>query len=78
MQDVLEGIITIAREAGAAILSVYRRDDFGIENKADDSPLTAADLAANAVILAGLKRLAPDIPVLSEESDEVPFSERQQ
>ncbi|NQV63721.1 MAG: 3'(2'),5'-bisphosphate nucleotidase CysQ [SAR86 cluster bacterium] len=78
MQDVLEGVITIAREAGAAIMDVYSRDDFGIESKSDDSPLTAADLAANAVILAGLKRLAPDIPVLSEESDEVPFSERQQ
>ena len=78
MQEVLEGVIWIARNAGAAILNVYGQDDFSIQNKSDDSPLTAADLAANAVIVAGLEQLVPGTPVLSEESDEVPFSERQQ
>ena len=78
MQEVLEGVIRIARNAGAAILNVYGQDDFSIQNKSDDSPLTAADLAANAVIVAGLEQLVPGTPVLSEESDEVPFSERQQ
>ncbi len=57
----------LARRAGAAILEVYA-GSFKVEHKADDSPLTAADLAANRVIIAGLRELAPDIPVLSEES----------
>jgi 3'(2'), 5'-bisphosphate nucleotidase len=40
----------------------------GIDQKMDDSPVTAADLAAHKVILAGLQALTPDIPVLSEEA----------
>jgi 3'(2'), 5'-bisphosphate nucleotidase len=47
----------------------------GIEQKLDDSPVTAADLAAHKVILAGLQALTPDIPVLSEEGV-VSFEER--
>lgn len=69
MQELLEGIQAICREAGAAILDVYQRADHEVETKADDSPLTAADRAAHDIIVAGLRRLAPDIPVLSEESD---------
>ena len=38
-----------------------------VVSKADDSPVTAADIAAHAVILKGLQALTPDIPVLSEE-----------
>ncbi|MFT4799826.1 MAG: 3'(2'), 5'-bisphosphate nucleotidase [Candidatus Azotimanducaceae bacterium] len=72
----LEGMAKIARQAGAAILEVYDRADFSIETKADDSPLTAADLAAHNIIIAALAELAPDIPVLSEESDEISFAER--
>ncbi|MEO7259586.1 MAG: 3'(2'),5'-bisphosphate nucleotidase CysQ [Luteimonas sp.] len=68
--DVLrEGIIAIAREAAARILMVYE-SEFAVEHKDDKSPLTAADLAAHYCIVEGLERLAPDIPVLSEESAE--------
>lgn len=59
----------LAREAGEAIMRIYA-GDFAVERKDDDSPLTAADLAAHRCILAGLNALAPDIPVLSEESAE--------
>jgi 3'(2'), 5'-bisphosphate nucleotidase len=69
------GCGALARRAGAAILDVYA-GSFTVEHKADDSPLTAADLAANRVILAGLRELAPDIPVLSEESASAPWAER--
>lgn len=72
----LEGMGKIARQAGAAILEVYDRADFSVVSKADDSPLTAADLAAHRVIVAALAELAPDIPVLSEESDDISFAER--
>ncbi|MEP6940911.1 MAG: 3'(2'),5'-bisphosphate nucleotidase CysQ [Rudaea sp.] len=67
---------SIARAAGDAIMAVYA-GDFAVERKDDDSPLTAADLAAHRTIVAGLKASAAQIPVLSEEAaEEVPWSER--
>jgi 3'(2'), 5'-bisphosphate nucleotidase len=78
MQEILAGVIGIAKQAGEAILEVYERDDFSVQSKSDNSPLTAADLAAHELIVSGLTALAPEIPVLSEESDDIPFSERQQ
>jgi len=65
----------IARAAGAAILEVYH-SDFAVQTKADASPLTAADLAAQQVIMAGLAALEPVLPVLSEEAKALPWSER--
>jgi 3'(2'), 5'-bisphosphate nucleotidase len=69
---VREGVIAIAHAAAAKILEVYDTA-FDVEHKADDTPLTAADLAAHLCIVEGLERLTPDIPILSEESaDAVP------
>jgi 3'(2'), 5'-bisphosphate nucleotidase len=65
----------IARGAGAAIMAVYA-GDFAVERKADRSPLTEADLAAHRHIVAALAVLTPGVPVLSEESAHVPWSER--
>jgi 3'(2'), 5'-bisphosphate nucleotidase len=64
-----EAVIAIARDAAQAILRVYE-GAFDVERKADDSPLTAADLAAHACIVDALERLTPDIPILSEEAAE--------
>ena len=73
-----EGIIGLAREAAGAILEVYE-GEFAVQHKDDDSPLTAADLASHRCIVAGLERLAPGIPILSEESaQEVPAQVRRQ
>jgi 3'(2'), 5'-bisphosphate nucleotidase len=66
----------VARLAGEAILEIYQRADLGVQTKADDSPLTAADLAAHNIIVAELQKFAPEIPVLSEESDALPYAER--
>lgn len=65
--ELREGVIAIARDAATAILRVYD-SEFAVQHKHDDSPLTAADLAAHHCIVDGLARLTPDIPVLSEES----------
>ena len=65
----------IARAAAAAILQVYH-GDFTVQTKGDDSPLTAADLAAQRVIVAGLATLQEQLPVLSEEAKALPWSER--
>lgn len=73
----INDILTIARQAGDAILDIYERD-FVTSEKSDQSPLTEADLAAHEVIVAGLKTLTPDVPVLSEESASIPWEERQQ
>lgn len=71
----LDDLARIARDAGAAILEHYS-SPIPVETKADDSPLTAADLAAHRVIAAGLATLAPDIPVLSEEGGMPDFAVR--
>ncbi|GAP65307.1 MAG TPA: 3'(2'),5'-bisphosphate nucleotidase CysQ [Mizugakiibacter sp.] len=65
----------LARQAATAILKVYATS-FGVEHKDDASPLTAADMAAHRILVDGLRALTPDIPVLSEESAAVPWSER--
>jgi 3'(2'), 5'-bisphosphate nucleotidase len=62
----LDDLALAAREAGEAILTVVRRG-FEIEAKADSSPVTEADRAAELVILAALARLAPGVPVIAEE-----------
>jgi 3'(2'), 5'-bisphosphate nucleotidase len=74
--ELREDVIAIAQDAAAAILGVYD-SAFAVEHKDDDSPLTAADLAAHRCIVDGLARLTPEIPVLSEESaHEVPTETR--
>ncbi|TYL46490.1 3'(2'),5'-bisphosphate nucleotidase CysQ [Marinomonas sp. IMCC 4694] len=82
MQDVnkhpiFQALQKIIHDAADVIMDIYQRADLGIEQKNDDSPVTAADLAAHNVILAGLQTLTPDIPVLSEEGV-VTFEERSQ
>jgi 3'(2'), 5'-bisphosphate nucleotidase len=79
MKLLLQQIIQLAEQAGEAILEVYQRDitEQGIQAKADDSPLTAADLAAQQIICERLQQLTPDIPLLSEEAAATPWSERQ-
>jgi 3'(2'), 5'-bisphosphate nucleotidase len=66
-QRLLPEIVTLAEQAAAVILDHYR-DDTAVRLKADASPVTAADEAAEAVILAGLAELTPEIPVVAEET----------
>lgn len=64
----LEQICQLAREAGDAIMQVYNdAAPLDVSHKSDDSPVTAADIAAHQVIVNGLAQLSPDVPVLSEE-----------
>lgn len=75
MQDIINNLSQVAREAGAAIMKV-RSNGFEIDKKDDKSPVTEADLASNEVISKQLARLYPDIPVLSEEGVKIPYEER--
>lgn len=75
MNALFSHVITLAKQAGEEILAIYQGQII-VDAKADLSPLTAADLAAHKIIVDGLKQLTPDVPVLSEESAETPFTER--
>jgi 3'(2'), 5'-bisphosphate nucleotidase len=73
--QLLVEVTALAREAGRAILEVYA-SSFSVQEKEDRSPLTEADLRSEKLILAGLKRISPEIPVLSEEAAQAPYSTR--
>ncbi len=60
----------LALEAGDVIMEVYGQEDFAVRAKADDSPVTAADEAADALISAGLRAAFPDIHLVTEEQAE--------
>ena len=68
-QTLTDRLAEIALAAGDAIMQVYN-DMPEAEFKTDGTPVTAADKAAEAIILAGLGQHAPDIAVVSEESEE--------
>lgn len=72
----LNQVKQLACEAGELILSVYQRE-FKVAEKADSSPLTEADLLAHQHILAGLSKLTPALPILSEEAADIPWQTRQ-
>jgi 3'(2'), 5'-bisphosphate nucleotidase len=67
LDRLLPEIVALADRAGAVILEHYQ-GDVAVRAKADASPVTAADEAAEAVILARLAELTPDIPVIAEET----------
>jgi len=70
-----QAVLEIARAAGSEILEIYD-SEFEVETKADQSPLTAADQASHRLIVDSLQALTPDIPVWSEESAGIEFSQR--
>jgi len=75
LHGLLAPLKTLARTTSEAILAVYRQD-FQVTTKADRSPLTMADMTAHHLLLDGLQRLLPGVPVISEEAPAPPFSER--
>ena len=78
LKDLALQIVTIAKQAGAEIMEVYDHyQDIGVQHKSDNSPLTIADQKANDIIVAGLKGLAIQYPIISEENKAIPFEERQ-
>lgn len=71
-----EPLVELARNAGAAIMAIYAANDSAdLQFKADDSPLTAADLAAHQLLVAGLPKIL-DIPIISEEGILPSYAER--
>lgn len=81
MNKLLPAISDLAQQAGDAIMAIYHAEDFAaaaaVQHKADCSPLSRADSAAQQIISAGLQALTPQLPQLSEEATLPPWSERQ-
>lgn len=63
----METLRRLALEAGDTIMEIYGAEDFDVRSKSDDSPVTAADEAADAIIHAGLLKAFPDAPIVTEE-----------
>ena len=71
LSELLPAVVAISEQAGAAIMAIYNQPErWEVQHKDDNSPLTAADLASHQLINAALRQLTPEIPVLSEESEE--------
>jgi 3'(2'), 5'-bisphosphate nucleotidase len=68
-------VIKIADEASEKVLHIYQ-SDFKVNYKEDHSPITAADIASHDIIVKGLRQISRDIPILSEEGEEIPWEER--
>ena len=66
--NLLQAVVAIARDAGAAIMQIYNSGESArLADKSDSSPLTLADLAAHRLIVQRLKELTPNVLVVSEE-----------
>lgn len=77
LQDLLKKIIPIVKLAGQAILEVYAKKDIvPVTLKSDHSPLTEADTASHQILVRGIRGLIPELPILSEESQEISYRER--
>jgi len=70
-------VTAVARKASDRILTIYNTE-FNVVSKEDNTPLTEADMAAHHAIYEGLTKLTPDLPILSEESENIEFEQRKQ
>ncbi len=74
MNNLLETAIKASLEAGKRIMEIYDNEDFEVDFKGDESPLTKADLASHHIIMVHLR--STGIPVLSEEGKDIPYEQR--
>ncbi len=75
-KELIREVVSISQKAGVAILDIYNQSDIEVDLKADQSPITQADIASHNIIVNNLRNLTPEIPILSEESSNVEFHER--
>ena len=75
LKELLDPVIQIAYQAGKVIMEVYDAG-YSVEEKSDHTPVTEADMAANKVIETSLKEHTPHLPILTEEAEPIPYSER--
>lgn len=73
----VEEVIKISLKAGKEILKIYNAQNYDVQYKSDDSPITIADEISNKIITEDLSKLVPLFPVISEEGAVILFSDRQ-
>jgi 3'(2'), 5'-bisphosphate nucleotidase len=78
LQKLLPHIVSLAYQAGEAVMKVYAQADMGTTYKDCDSPLTRADTESHNIIVEDLRAFTPMVPVLSEESSAVSYEARRQ
>ena len=71
----IEEIKNIVLNAGKAVMEIYNKD-FTVEYKDDKSPLTEADKKSNEIICSSLEKLYPEIPIMSEENQQIEYETR--
>ena len=75
ISQLIEELKSTSIKAGKVILEIYEDESkFQVSQKADESPLTIADQKANDVICRRLKEIAPEIPIISEENKQIPYT----
>jgi 3'(2'), 5'-bisphosphate nucleotidase len=72
----LANLVNIAKAAGEGIMAVYGKRDFAVQNKADESPVTEADIVSHNLIVSALGKDFPQWPIMSEEAADIPWDER--
>lgn len=76
LQSLLDPVIAIAEDAGQRIMSIFEQE-YTVEYKDDNTPVTRADFMAHDAIVAGLGIITPDLPMISEEDPIPPYSVRE-
>jgi len=76
LSQLCDKVLGIAKKASDKILAIYNTE-FNVVSKEDNTPLTEADMAAHHAIYDGLRKLTPDLPILSEESEDIDYTQRQ-
>ena len=77
LNSLIPELVSLARKAGEAILEIYQNEEeWQVQQKDDDSPLTRADQRSNDIICEGLRSLSVQFPIISEENREIPYEER--
>ena len=76
LNNLVKEVIEISKKAGIEIIKIYNTQNFEVQYKSDDSPLTLADETSNNIIISELAKLSPKFPVISEESVNETYPER--
>ena len=72
----IQDLVALIKKTEEEILEIYNTRDLDIVKKADESPLTRADVRSNEIIVEGLRSIVPEIPIISEENSDVSYQER--
>ena len=69
-KDLTREILYLIKEANQAIIKIYKRENQNLKIKSNNTPVTEADLIANKLLISGLKKIFPQIPIVSEEDQD--------